>query len=92
MTQTNLDFSKVEVLRKHLLLSMDDMAQLFGVTRLSYSKWVNGAKPRGANADTVRNIIRKLLVVMKEHQWPNPVRNLERAERLQRLLDLLATY
>lgn len=95
MTQSKsegLDFVKVEALRNHLLLTMEDMAKLFGVTRLSYFKWVHGAPPRATRLKHIRTVLRKLLAITKEHQWPNPVRSLDRETRLNRLLELLSQY
>lgn len=67
-----LDFTKVEALRKHMLLTTAQMAKVLGVSRVTYSGWINGRSIRKKNADKVRNELRKLLVILTEHAWPTP--------------------
>lgn len=67
-----LDFTKVEALRKHMLLTVQDMAKLLGVTRMTYYGWLDGKVPRRKNDEKVRSILKKLLGVMTEHNWPTP--------------------
>jgi len=85
-----LDFNKVEALRKHMLLTTDDFAQLFGVSRMAYYGWVKGKRLRKANDERVREVLKQLLMVMNDHQWPTPdVIALDRNLRMQRLLEIL---
>jgi len=67
-----LSFDKVESLRKHMLLSVGDLADLLGVSRPTYYAWVKGGPIRTANDDKVRTTLRRLLAVMNEHSWPTP--------------------
>jgi DNA-binding XRE family transcriptional regulator len=84
-----LDFTKVEALRKHMLLTTGNMAELFDVSRMTYYGWVKGKPIRQKNDDKVREILRKLLSLMSEG-WPQPeVIALEQKYRFQRLLEIL---
>ena len=65
MTNTPpLDFKKVEALRKHMLLTTGNMAELLGVSRMTYYGWVKGKPVRKKNEDKVRGILRKLLSIL----------------------------
>ena len=84
-----LDFTKVEALRKHMLLTTGNMAELFDVSRMTYYGWVKGKPIRQKNDDKVREILRKLFSLMSEG-WPQPeVIALEQKYRFQRLLEIL---
>lgn len=91
MTNTAIDFTKVEALRKHMLLTVQDMADLFGVTRATYYGWLRGKPIRKSNDATVRGMLKRLLAVMTEHSWPMPeviaADQKRRKERLQQLLN-----
>ena len=85
-----LDFKKVEALRRHMLLTTSDMAGLLGVSRMTYYSWVKGTPPRKANDDIVRAMLKKLLGVMTDHNWPMPeVIASEQPERVARLREIL---
>ena len=85
-----LDFSKVEALRKHMLLTTADMADLLGVSRMTYYGWVRGKPLRKANDEVVRAMLRKLLDVMTTHHWPMPeVIAATQKQRKERLLEIL---
>lgn len=85
-----LDFTKVETLRRHMLLTTGDMSTLFGVSRMTYYGWVRGKPIRATNDATVRRVLKKLLMVMSEHNWPTPdVIVANRTDRMQRLSELL---
>ena len=84
-----LDFTKVEALRRHMLLSVRDIAMVLGVSRMTYYGWLKGKPLRKSNDAKVREKVRKLLEIMKEG-WPQPeVIALESVSRRQRLLELL---
>lgn len=91
MTNTAIDFTKVEALRKHMLLTVQDMSDLFGVTRATYYGWLRGKPIRKSNDTTVRVMLKRLLGVMTEHSWPMPeviaADQKQRKERLQQLLN-----
>lgn len=95
-TAKPIDFAKVEALRKHMLLTMDNMAELCRVSRVTYSKWVEAAEAgkttrlRKANDATVRATLKTLLDIMVSHDWPMPeVIAAEQARRYTMLLALL---
>jgi DNA-binding transcriptional regulator YiaG len=90
MTPKPFDFSKVEALRRHMLLTTGDMASLFGVSRMTYYGWVKGRSMRRTNEDTVRKMLKRLLAVMTDHGWPMPeVIAADQKQRMQRLLEIL---
>lgn len=90
MTTNRLDFAKVEALRKHMLLTVQDISDLFGVTRATYYGWLRGKPIRKTNDATVRAVLKQLLAVMTQHSWPMPeiiaADQKQRKERLQELL------
>jgi DNA-binding XRE family transcriptional regulator len=67
MPKPPLDFSKVEALRKHMLLTTLDMSELLGVSRMTYYGWVRGKKIRQSNDQSVRAMLRKLLEIGRAH-------------------------
>ena len=84
-----LDFSKVEALRRHMLLSVRDISMVLGVSRMTYYGWLEGKPLRKSNDAKVREKLRQLLEIMKDG-WPQPeVIALESVSRRQRLLELL---
>lgn len=90
MTPKPLDFSKVEALRRHMLLTTTDMAQLLGVSRMTYYGWVKGKPLRKSNDGAVRAMLKRLLAVMTDHGWPTPeVIAADRPQRMERLRELL---
>lgn len=85
-----LDFTKVEALRRHMLLTTQDMSELLGVSRMTYYGWVKGKPLRKSNDEAVRSMLKRLLAVMTEHGWPMPeVIAADQKQRKERLLELL---
>lgn len=85
-----VDFTKVEGLRRHMLLSIADMAGLFGVSRMTYYGWVRGKPIRPKNEEAVRVMLRRLLGVMTEHEWPMPeVIAADAKQRIVKLREIL---
>jgi DNA-binding transcriptional regulator YiaG len=85
-----LDFSRVEALRKHMLLTTSDMSELLGVSRMTYYGWVKGKPLRESNDKSVRIMLRKLLDVMTQHNWPTPeVIASDQKQRKERLVAVL---
>ena len=86
-----IDFTKVEALRKHMLLTTGDMAELLGVSRVTYYGWVRGKGLRSKNDTVVRAMLKKLLVVLTDHGWPTPeviaAEQKRRVELLRKALD-----
>lgn len=88
-----LDFTKVEALRKHMLLTTDNMASLFGVSRMTYYGWVRGKVLRKSNETTVKAVLKRLLNIMVEDKWPTPdVIAMEQPQRKERLDELLKRF
>lgn len=85
-----LDFAKVEALRKHLLLTLGDMAEILDVSRLTYNKWVDGGTIRKSNDEKVRNKLRMLLRIMEKHDWPKAeVVAMSQKQRSKLMLELV---
>lgn len=91
MTPKPIDFTKVEALRKHMLLTTANMAELLGVSRQAYHGWVHGKSSiRKTHEDKVRVVLKKLLAVMTEHGWPMPeVIAATQERRMERLRELI---
>ncbi len=88
-----IDFVKVEALRKHMMLTTDNMARLFGVSRMTYYGWVKGKPLRKANDGMVRTVLKRLLSIMIEDKWPTPdVIAMEQPQRKERLDELLKRF
>jgi DNA-binding XRE family transcriptional regulator len=88
-----IDFVKVEALRKHMMLTTDNMARLFGVSRMTYYGWVKGKPLRKANDGMVRTVLKQLLSIMVEDKWPTPdVIAMEQPQRKERLDELLKRF
>lgn len=84
-----LDFKKVEALRRHMLLTTSNMAELLRVSRMTYYGWVKGKPVRRKNHDRVITSLRSLLKIM-EDGWPQPnIIALEQKDRYKQLLELL---
>lgn len=84
-----LDFTKVEALRKHMLLTTGNMAELMGVSRMTYYGWVKGKPIRKKNDEKVREVLRQMLTMLSDG-WPQPeIIALDQKQRFQRLLEIL---
>ena len=83
-----LNFKKVEALRKHMLLTTSNMAELLGISRMTYYGWVKGKPVRAKNDEKVREILRRMLAILNDG-WPQPeVIALEQKQRFERLLEI----
>jgi len=88
-----IDFTKVEALRKHMMLTTNDMASLFGVSRMTYYGWVRGKVLRKTNDETVRTVLKQLLSIMVEDKWPTPdVIAMEQKQRKERLDECMKRF
>jgi DNA-binding transcriptional regulator YiaG len=86
-----IDFTRVEALRRHMLLTISDMSELLGVSRMTYHGWVKGRAIRKSNDELVRKMLRRLLAVMTDHGWPMPeVIASSQKERKERLVEILS--
>lgn len=85
-----LDFTKIESLRKHMLLTVTDMAKVLGVTRATYYAWIGGKPLRVKNDEHVRVMLKRLLAIMTDQGWPMPeVIAAPQAVRFEKLRELL---
>jgi DNA-binding XRE family transcriptional regulator len=88
-----IDFTKVEALRKHMMLTTNDMASLFGVSRMTYYGWVRGKVLRKTNDEIVRIVLKQLLSIMVEDKWPTPdVIAMEQKQRKERLDECMKRF
>jgi DNA-binding transcriptional regulator YiaG len=86
-------FAKIDALRTHMLLSVTDMARLLGVSRVTYYNWKSvGHLPERSSTYT-KKVLKELLRVMVEHEWPSPrviaMTPEERLEELQKLIKVV---
>lgn len=89
MTTHEIDFSKVEVLRKRLGLSTMDMAAAMSVSRMTYYLWVHGGNMHPNHARRVRKVVRILLDLLKDKLWFDEVVSGGPTVRRERLLALI---
>lgn len=90
MTKIPLDFEKVESLREHMSLTMDHMAKLLGVSRVTYHGWVNGKPIRAKNEDKAKAMLRQLITLVKQGHWPpDGAKVMPSKQRFQTLLEIL---
>lgn len=84
-----VDFKRVEAVRLHMRLRQADMAHLFGVSRLTYVRWVQGYAARESSQKIVRARLRELLGIARDG-FPRPeTMALKPEERYKQLLALL---
>lgn len=88
----DLDFAKVDALRAHMLLTVDSMVQILGVSRVSYYNWLKGGKMRKPMREHIRKVTRSLVSCVSNHNWPyDAVFVAKQPERLKMLQELLET-
>ena len=84
------DFGKVDALRKHMLLTVESMVDLIGTTRVSYYNWLKSGIKRKKTVEHVRKVVRTLVVVISERNWPyDAVFVANQAERLAMLKEII---
>lgn len=84
--QKRVTFDKIDALRRHMLLTHTQMARLLGVSRVTYYNWKNVGHPAERNAAKTRAILKDMLRVMTEHEWPTPA--VVAMDQDQRLIEL----
>jgi len=90
MTHKPLDFNQVEALRKRMLLTVANMADLLGVSRQGYYGWKRGGAVHKDRDAEVRGRIKSLLSALLDYGWPTPeAMGMENAERFKALKTLL---
>lgn len=90
MSETSLDFEKVELVRLRMQFTVKDMCKLLDVSRASYYKWVEGGPIRKNNEKRVKDVLRQVLPLLRANKWPTEATaHLSGAERVSALLELL---
>lgn len=90
MPNAPLNFDNVEALRKHMLLTVTQMAKILTTSRVTYSGWVKGKPIRKGNDTKVRLILRKMMEVMTKQEWPSPdIIAMTSAQRFDSLVELM---
>lgn len=88
-----LDFNRVDALRKHMLMTASDMASILGVSRVTYYNWTRGKKLRSTSEAKVRRSVRKMLHIIRDHDWPSPeILSMTQPERKKALAELISQY
>lgn len=75
-----------------MLLTTQDMAEVLGVSRMTYYGWVKKGTVtlRKSNDEEVRTMLKRLLDIMTTHGWPMPeVIASGQKQRKARLLEIL---
>ena len=81
---------KVEALRKHMLLTATQMAKVLGVSRVTYNGWGGGKHIRKKNGEKVRKLLKKMMGVMTEQEWPSPeIIAMSSPQRFNSLIELM---
>lgn len=87
-----VDIQKVAALIKHMHLTIDSFCELAGVSRVAYYNWLKGRPMRRTKAVKIRELVRKLVVCVTHHGWPNAhVFQADQKTRLVMLKELLET-
>lgn len=86
---TKLNFTDIDTFReKRLLISEKDMAQLLGVSRMTYWRWVSGTAEPTRNIKPVYAMISQVLAFVRDSEWPTPeVKAMKQADRFKKLLE-----
>lgn len=89
MTPNTIDFSKVELLRKHAGLSVDDVAVAMEVSRVTYYSWLRGKGMRKGTSSRARKIIKIMLDIYRDPMWQKEVKAQSPDVRRERWLALV---
>jgi DNA-binding XRE family transcriptional regulator len=90
MNKQGIDFAKVEMVRRHMGLTVTNMAKLLGITRVTYYSWVRGASMRSTSVPKVKSCIKQLAGLIQDGSWPPPeIITMTAEQRITRLLELL---
>lgn len=84
--QKRITFDKIDALRRHMLLTHAQMARLLGVSRVTYYNWRKLGHPADRAEARTRAILKDMLRVMTEHEWPTPA--IVAMDQDQRLIEL----
>jgi len=90
MSNSGIDFEKVELVRERMAFTIKDLCKLLGVSRATYYKWVDGGPIRDRNEKKVKETLRQLLPLLKDGTWPPEGAKFWTSEqRLEALLEIL---
>lgn len=93
MPETSAILAAIELLRVKLKLQVNDMAEIFGVSRIAYYKWVRGGAMRPAHAAEVAVFLQRTVRVLKEQDFPTSAEaKMKSSDRAKRLLELTELY
>jgi hypothetical protein len=88
-----IKFSRIDDLRRHMLLSVTDMVRLLGVSRVTYYNWRTVGHLPDRSSTYTKKVLKDLLRIMVEHEWPSPpiiaMTPAERFEELQKLIKVV---
>jgi DNA-binding XRE family transcriptional regulator len=85
-----LAFGRIDALRRHMLLTKTQMARLLGVSRVTYHAWEKAGGPSRRSIMYARAVLKELLRVMVEHEWPTQtVVAMDQEDRLIELQKLI---
>lgn len=85
-----LAFSKIESLRRHMLMTKSQMARLLGVSRVTYYNWEKSGGPSMRNLGHTKAMLKEMLRIMTEYDWPMPsVVAMDQDDRLIELQKLI---
>jgi DNA-binding transcriptional regulator YiaG len=88
-----ITFAKIDALRLHMMLSITDMVRLLGVSRVTYYNWKATGHLPGRSSTYTKKVLKELLRIMVEHDWPSPrvivMTPEERLEELQKLVKVV---
>lgn len=91
MSSNGLSFQLVEKFRKdNLHISSEQMAELLGVTRMTYYRWKTGGPIRRTRGQHASALVASLVEVVRSGQWTSDeAKSYPREERLTKLKELL---
>lgn len=85
-----LNFDTIEQVRRSMLLTMQNMADLLGVSRVTYHNWTKGKPVKHTNAVKAKAVMRKLAAAVTIHGWPTKEAvKAPRTKRYEMLQDIL---
>ena len=89
----SIPFDRIDSLRRHMMLTRGQMARLLGVSRVTYYNWQAAGQPAARNIVYVRKVLKELLRIVVDHEWPSPrviaMDSDERLVELQKLIHLV---
>lgn len=85
-----IPFERIDSLRRHMMLTKGQMAGLLGISRVTYYNWQAAGHPAPRNVGYTRKVLKELLRIMVDHEWPSPqVVAMDSDERLAELQKLV---